>query len=224
MPFAGLWGASLVGIYPYVGSRHTVVLAPFAIAAASFLLAAALRQKLWAALLVAGVLMGAANTSAKPVEIGVARGSESPALMSAAMAHMEQSIPRGSLILVDFQSSLPMTYYLCGPNTIIPSDTFQGEYFRFQCNGYSVVSLHIWKLIAGSFPMQFKQMAQASGLRPGDPVWVFQSGWGANLGAELPKQDAKFRCLAPKNFGENISVTPFIVGPDFSPAAPEPGC
>lgn len=224
LPFAAVWGASLVGVYPYVGSRHTVVLAPFAIGAASFVLAAVSRKKLWAGLLLAAALMGAANTSAKPVEIGVAKGNDSPALMAGAMAHMEQSIPRGSLILVDFQSSLSMTYYLCGPKTIIPSDTFQGEYFRFSCKGYSVVSLHIWKLIAGSFPMQFKQMARTNGLKPGDPIWVFQSGWGTNLGTELPKQDAKFRCLAPKNFGENISVTPFVVGPDFSPSAPSPGC
>ncbi len=132
LPFAAVWGASLVGVYPYVGSRHTVVLAPFAIGAASFLLAAVSRKKLWAGLLLAAALMGAANTSAKPVEIGVAKGNDSPALMAGAMAHMEQSIPRGSLILVDFQSSLPMTYYLCGPKTIIPSDTFQGEYFRFE--------------------------------------------------------------------------------------------
>ena len=224
MPFAAVWGASLAGIYPYVGSRHTVFLAPFAIAAVSFLLAAVSRQKLWAALLIAAVFMGVSNTSAKPVEIAVAAGSESPALMAAAMNHIRQSVPRGSLILVDFQSSLPVTYYLCGPETIIPSDTFQGEYFRFNCNGYSVISLHIWKLSPESFSTQFTQMAQTSRLKPGDPVWVFQSGWGLNLGAELPKKDSKFRCLVPKNFGENITVIPFVVGPDFSPAAPSPGC
>jgi hypothetical protein len=140
------------------------------------------------------------------------------------MNYMEQSIPRGSLVVVDYQSSLPITYYLCGPKTIMPRDTHQGEYSRFDCNGYSVVSLHIWKLIAESFPMQFKQMAQNTGLKPGDRIWVFQSGWGKNLGAELPKLDPKFRCLAPKNFGENISVIPFVVGPDFSPSAPSPGC
>jgi hypothetical protein len=224
MPFAAVWGASVVGIYPYVGSRHTVFLAPFAIAAASFLLAAVSRQTLWAGLLIAASLMSVPKTSAKIVEIGVTAGNESLPLMAGAMNYMEQSIPRGSLVVVDYQSSLPITYYLCGPKTIMPRDTHQGEYSRFDCNGYSVVSLHIWKLIAESFPMQFKQMAQNTGLKPGDRIWVFQSGWGKNLGAELPKLDPKFRCLAPKNFGENISVIPFVVGPDFSPSAPSPGC
>ncbi len=224
MPFAAVWGASLAGIYPYVGSRHTVFLAPFAIAPASFLLAAISRQRLWAGLLIAAVSMGVSNASPKIVETGVTPGSGNIAFMTAAMNHLEQTIPPGGLILVDYQSSLPMTYYLCGPRTIIPSDSFERDYFRFQCNGYSVVSLHVWKLKAEGFPLQFKQMAQSAGLKPGVPVWVFQAGWGASLGAELPEQNAKFRCLAPKNFGKNISVIPFVVGPDLSPSAPSPGC
>ena len=48
LPFIAVWGAAIAGIYPYVGSRHTVFLAPFAIAAASFLLAAVCGQRLWA--------------------------------------------------------------------------------------------------------------------------------------------------------------------------------
>ena len=224
MPFAAVWGASLVGVYPYIGSRHTVFLAPFAIAAASLALAAISRQKIWAGVLIAGALMGVPNTSPKTVEIGVAPGAERIPLMTAAVHYMEQTVPRGSPILVDYQSSLPIAYYLCGPKTILPWDTNRGEYSQFDCNGYSVVSLHIWKLIPESFPTQFRHLAQVYGLKPGDRVWVFESGWGANLGADLPKKDPSLRCLAPKNFGENISVIPLVVGPDFSPAAPLPGC
>jgi 4-amino-4-deoxy-L-arabinose transferase-like glycosyltransferase len=231
LPFAAVWGASLAGIYPYIGSRHTVFLAPFAIAAASFAIATVSRRKLWAGLLLATVLMAAANlpgaaadASGIPVEGGVAGGSNSFAWMAAAMNHMHQSIPRGSNIMVDAQSNLPLSYYLCGPRTIIPADTYQSDYFRFDCNGYSIISLHLWKLIEGSFPPQFKRMAIANGLKPGDRVWIFQAGWGENLGVELPKRDPKFRCLAPSVFGENISVFPVVVGPDLSPVAASPGC
>jgi len=238
LPLAIVWGASLTGIYPYVGSRHTVFLAPFAIGAASFAIAAVSRQKLWASLLLGATLMVAANVlpasmglggvatdaSALPVEGGVAPGNDSSALMAAAIHHIEQTIPQGGMILVDFQSSLPLTYYLCGPKTIIPIDDYKSENFRFSCNGYSIVSLHLWKLIAGSFPAQFKSMARTSGLKPGDRVWVFQAGWGINLGAELPKSKPQFGCIVPSKFGENISVMPFAVGQDFSPVAASPGC
>ena len=224
LPFAAVWGASLAGIYPYVGSRHTVFLAPFAIAAASFLIAAVSRQKLWAGLLIAGALMAAPRTSTKIVESGMNAGSDSLPLMTGAIHFMQESIPRGGLILADYQSSLPLTYYLCGPKTVLPWDTNRGEYSRFDCNGYSVDSVHVWKLSPGNFAPQFAHLAHSAGLKPGETVWVFQSGWGTNLGAELPKQETKFRCLAPKNFGKNISVTPFVVGPDFAASAPSPGC
>ncbi|MGH9679408.1 MAG: hypothetical protein ACRD4Y_05625, partial [Candidatus Acidiferrales bacterium] len=220
-----VWGASLVGVYPYVGSRHTVFLAPFVIAAASFLLAVAVRQRLWAAFLMAALLMGASNVSAKPAEeMGAAAANQSPALMAAAVNYVHQSIPRGSTILVDFQSDFPIAYYLCGPKTVIPADPFRDSYFRYDCDGYSVISLHIWKLIPENFQMQFQLTAKAAGLKSGERVWVFQSGWGENLGAVLPKKNPKFRCLAPKTFGEVISVVPFVVGPDLSPGAASPGC
>ena len=223
LPFIAVWGAAIAGIYPYVGSRHTVFLAPFAIAAASFLLAAVCRQKLWAGLLIAALLSGASNASGKTFEEGITKENQSRTLMIAAVNHMQQSIPRGDIILVDYQSSLPLAYYLCGPRNI-PADMFHGDLAKFSCNGYSIVTLRIWKLIAGNFSPQFEQMAHTYGLKSGDRVWVFQAGWGDNVGKELPGHFAKFRCLIPKDFGRNITVIPFVVGPDLLPAAPLTNC
>ena len=223
-PFIAVWCAAIAGIYPYIGSRHTVFLAPFAIAAASYLLAAASGQRLWAGLLVATLLMVVSNTSHASVPTEAMTENQSPALMASAVNYMKESIPRGDLILVDYQSSLPLTYYLCGPKVIFPIETFQGDYFEFTCNGYSIVSLHIWKLIPQSFQLQFEKMARSHDLKSGDRVWVYQTGWGVELGTELAAHDAAFRCLAPKRFGSGVTVTPFIVGPDFSPEPPMGAC
>src|SRR5579863_10365936 len=137
---------------------------------------------------------------------------------------MEKSVPRGDHILADYQSSLPFAYYLCGPKVIFPIEMFHEDYFEFSCKGYSVVSLHIWKLIPQSFRPQFERMARSRGLKPGDRVWVYQTGWGVDLGSELADHDAAFRCLAPKRFGGGITVTPFVVGPDFLPQPPSGPC
>src|SRR6202035_4751658 len=100
------------------------------------------------------------------------RENGSPGQMASAVNYMEQSVPRGDLFLVDYQSSLPFAYYLCGPKVIFPVEIFQGDYFEFNCNGYSVISLHIWKLVPNSFRMQFEKMAQAHDLKDGKRVWV----------------------------------------------------
>ena len=223
-PFLGVWGASIAGIYPYIGSRHTAFLAPFVIGALGFLLSALCGQRLWGAILIATLVAGISIASRSSGPNEESAGNESPALMSSAVKYMEQSIPKGDLILVDYQSSLPLAYYLCGPDVVFPTQLYDSEYFEFQCNGYTVVSLHVWKLIAKSLPYQFEKMARGRGLKPGIRVWVYQTGWGTDLGSELAGQDTAFKCLAPKKFGRDVTVTPFVVGQDFAPLAPPGAC
>jgi hypothetical protein len=223
-PFVAVWGASIAGIYPYVGSRHTVFLAPFAIAAASYMIAKVFENKIWAGLTIAVLLAVLANTGERLVEPRVSSGDIRIALMHSATDYMVAAIPRNEPILVDFQSSLPLAYYFCGPKEVIPVKTFEGNYFEFKCNGYSIVSLHIWKLMAQAFPVQFENMARSHSLKPGDRVWIYQTGWGGDLAFELIGHKAGFGCLTPKRFGDKITVTPFIVGPDYSPQAPLGPC
>ncbi len=216
-PFIGVWCAAIAGIYPYIGSRHTVFLAPFAIAAASYILAGATGKKMWAGLLVATLLMVVANTDhwvAPPEE---ATESQSKALMASAVHYLDQSIQAGDYILSDYQSSPPFRFYFCGPKVFFPTEDFHGGYFDFTCKGKSVVTLPVYKLIPQTFPKEFQKMARAHGLKPGERVWVYQTGWGLDLGTELAGHDAAFRCLAPSKFGERITVTPFVVGPDLMP-------
>jgi len=167
--------------------------------------------------------MLASNTSHSSAPTEEMAGSGSPALMASAMSYVEQSAPRGDYIMVDYQSSLPLAYYLCGPRAIFPIETFHQDYFDFACNGYSVVSLHVWKLVPQNFRMQFQQMARSRGLKPGDRIWIYQTGWGDDLGPELAAHDAAFRCLVPRKFG-GVTVTPFVVGPDLSPEPPLGAC
>jgi hypothetical protein len=226
LPFIAVWSAALAGIYPYSGSRHTIFLAPFAIAAASFLLAAIYGQKLWAGLLIAALIMGASNTSAETFEPFIKEEDQSRALMTGAMNYVHQSIPRSEVIFVDYQSSLPLTYYLCGPKAAVQLEPSEDEFNRFRCDGYSIVSTNydLYKLTPDNFPAQFEKMARIEGLKPGDRVWIFQNGWGSNLDTQLPWYSPKFRCLSPASFGANLTVIPFLVGPDWLPATPATSC
>ena len=215
-PVLALWGAAIAGVYPFAGSRYSVVLVPSLIAAASFALAAISRQELWAAVLFATALMGVSNLYGHPTETGFTVENQRRDLMVAALDNVRRSIPQSDRILVDYQSSLPLAYYLCPTETIVV-DSSRPDFDQFSCNGYSIVSLRFWKLRGEVLPSVFEKLVRTYGLKPGDRVWVFQAGWGGNMVAELPRHLPQFRCLAPKEFGANISVIQFEVGPDLSP-------
>jgi len=223
-PFIAVWCAAIAGIYPYIGSRHTVFLAPFAFAAGSYLLAAASGKRVWIGLVAAAVLMAFSITAHGAAPTEEMTENQSPALMASAVTYMEQSIPRGDHILLDYQSSIPFEFYFCGPRVMFPIETFHGDYFDFSCKGDAAVVLHQWKLLRETFPGEFRTMARTHGLKPGDRVWLFQTGWGTDMGTDLAKHDPAFRCINPKQMGGGISITPFVVDPDFYPAPSLGGC
>jgi uncharacterized membrane protein len=224
LPIIAVLGAGIAGFYPYVGSRHTVFLAPFLIAALSFLLAAIYGQKLWAAILIAALLVGASNASGKMPESGITKENQSRALMDAAVNHVQQTIPPGDLILTDYESAIILVYYFCGPKVILPTGTFNLPASRVKCNGHTIASFQTWSMDAAFFLSHFGIIAKAQRLKPGDRVWVIESGWSVALGRQLPFTSPEFRCLNPKTFGANISVIPFTVGPDLSPVATVTNC
>lgn len=226
LPFLAAWGASIAGVYPYIGSRHTIFLAPFAIAAASYLLAAVSREKVWPGLAIAVVLMAASFSSEDPATARISNDNQRRTLMVGALDFIHRSVPRNEAILSDLQGSVVLPYYLCGPREMIRFDKSHGDFSDFSCDGYSVLgeNSRIWKLHAGNFGSEFKKMVRDHALKPGDRVWVFQTGWGTNLDVELPGYSRQFRCLTPKSFGTNITVIPFVIGPDFSPVTPIKTC
>lgn len=215
-PFAAVWAAAIAGIYPYIGSRHTILLAPFAIAAGSFVLAAICREKLWAAILVASLLAGISTYYGNRPEPGIA--DQRRELMTEAIRYVHQSVPEGDLILTDLQGSQPLAYYYCGTRKGLFVDWSRAGFDQFSCNGHLIVTLHFWLLRPEGLNATFEKIVHEQGLRTGKRVWIFQAGWGANLMAKLPQSLAQFRCVVPTTFGENITIVPVTVAPDLSPA------
>jgi Dolichyl-phosphate-mannose-protein mannosyltransferase len=218
LPFFAVWAAAIAGIYPYVGSRHTAVLVPLILAAASFAFAAVCRNKLWAAVLAAGLLAGVSVCSGNPSEPGITKANQNRELMTGAISYMHQAIPAGDLILVDQESSLPLAFYYCEPQANLLNWS-GAEFDELHCQTHPIVTLHFWHLRAEGLAESFEKMAQHYGLKPGNRVWVFQAGWKGYLLAQLPHELAQFRCVPPKTFGENITIVPLMVGPGLSPTA-----
>jgi hypothetical protein len=216
LPFVVIWLAAIARIYPYVGSRHTTVLAPFAIAAASACIAFVCRKRLWTALLLAALLMAVSNAYGSRPEPGIVENDRH--LMTDAVTYLRQSIQQRDVILADMESTVTLAYYYCGTQPGFFTNWSRVGLGQFNCDGHLIVPLQFWYLTPAGLASPFEHMVRANDLKPGDRVWVFQSGWGGNLIAKLPDEQPRFRCLAPKTFGSNITVVPLIVGPDLAPA------
>jgi hypothetical protein len=223
LPFAAIWAAAIAGIYPYVGSRHTIILAPFAIAAASFSLAAICRQKLWAGALVAILLIGISTCYGQRPEPGIPPADQRRKLMTAAMSYVRDSVPHGDLIMADAQSALSLAYYYCGTGKGFFLSWSQAGFGPFECNGHLIYPLKFWYLKPETLAVPFEKMVQDRGLKPGKRVWIFQAGWGGNLMADLPQHLPQLSCVAPEAFGKNITIVPLMVGADLAPA-PQSSC
>jgi 4-amino-4-deoxy-L-arabinose transferase-like glycosyltransferase len=222
LPFVAEWAASLFHIYPYTGSRQSALVAPFVFAGLSALFAKLSEEKIWPPLVIAGLIALAGQTSPVRFEPYFGSLNSAPFQMASAAKYIREAAPRTEPILVDMQSGFLLRYYLCDPaDEYLPAET-GSQFAQFQCGGYSAISTddHTWKFTPGNFVERFEQAAATYKFKPGDRVWVFQSGWGANLDTELPWYVVQYRCLVSKSFGASITVIPFVVGPDLSPGLP----
>jgi hypothetical protein len=220
LPFMALWSAVVAGRYPYIADRHTIFLAPFAIAAVSALLASVLGQKLWRGLLVATLLMSVSCVFAYSSDGYMNSEGQSRAFMNAALRYVHQSIPSNDLILLDYQSAVSIAYYLCGPEEARQFFASQTEFIPLNCNGRSFISMNdrTWELNYKNFSYKFDRLVHQYELQSGTRVWVFQTSWAANLDANLQQNFPQFNCLTPKRFGKSIVILPFVVSPDLLPA------
>jgi hypothetical protein len=214
-----LWAAAVADRYPYIATRHTIFLAPFAIAAVSALLASVLGQKLWRGLLMATLLMSLSSVFAYSSHEYINSEDQNQALMKAALDYVHQSIPHNELILLDYQSAVTVAYYLCAPEETRRFYASEGEFIPLNCNGRSFVAMNYrtWVLNDKNFSPKFEKLAHNYDLKPGIRVWVFQTSWTASLDTDLQSHFPEFRALASKRFGKSIVIIPFIVSPELLP-------
>lgn len=218
-PFLAMWGAVATGRYPYYPDRHGVVLAPFAIAAVSVMLAAMVRQKAWAGLALAMALTAISSTAGYSSDAFPVTRDQRREQMAAAVHYVQQSIPADEPILLDNQSSMVAAYYLCAPGEAGAFYETERDLAAFRCEGHSYASLgyRTWMLTDKNLPAKFHEWAEQWKLKPGSRVWIAQFSWRADLDADLRENVAAFRCLASTRLGKDIVIFPLRVGPELLP-------
>jgi hypothetical protein len=224
LPFAVAAAVSLAHLYPYGGTRHVAFLIVPAVAGVSVTIACLSSGRFTRGLAIAGLIVVACIAFGKPRQPRMERVDQSASHMAAAMEFVKQQMAPSDLIFVDYQSDLILGHYLCQQRPII-IEPAPDDFEQFSCAGHRIVSTDYkteWMFWADNFPKDWQLLLQTYGLKPGDTVWVFQTGWGVDLPQDLQKHFAEFRDLRFETFGNNIQVFKLTVGQPM-PATPQAG-
>jgi hypothetical protein len=223
VPFAIIGSASLAHIYPYGGTRHVAVLIIPAMAGISIALVRLSGGRAARSIAIAMGIILACIVFGKPRKPRMERADQCRRNMAAAMMYAKEKINPSDLIFVDYQTDLILGHYLCQQRPI-ELETAAPGFEQFSCGGHKIVATNYkteWMFWGSNFPRDWQLFVQAYDLKPGQTVWVFQSGWGVYLPEDLQKNFAEFRDLKFQTFGKNIKIFQMIVGQPM-PAVIEP--
>jgi dolichyl-phosphate-mannose-protein mannosyltransferase len=199
---AGCAGA-LMGLYPYGASRHVAYLEPFVMAAIAFGIAWLSKRAVWTGIAATVALLIACNVYAEPTEYMPAK-DQARGQMAQAMKYLRETAPVGSVIVVDYNSSLVGRYYLCGGSGDAIRD-YEADIGQFSCDGYEMARARAYDHLFSSdnFGAVFVGMAKRFRWKEGQAIWLLQV---SEIPLDAPTL-ARFEAGPRKAFGGHICIT-----------------
>ena len=203
LPFVINIALALAGLYPYGGTRHSAVLAGFAMSGIAIGWARwtdRSRRRKWLVLALALILV-ICNVFPNPTGAYIQPRNQSKKLMEESLQFVRQRIPPGSVLFTDNGGGLSLSYYFCHQRVVQYQLPFQ-PFLQSDCNGLHVVTP----------APNFKTLADRAILSALDPVtlanpaaqiWFFQAGWIAGKD-DIPRSLRQTGCHDPRMFGQNI--------------------
>ena len=195
------YAGALLGLYPYGGSRHVAYLAPFAVAGIACGIAWLTRQAVWVGFAATVALLFVCTLRVEPLSY-TSPADQARTQMARAVKYVHESVPSGGMILVDYNSSLVLRYYLCRDSAI---RTFEDQISEFDCGKYEMARTrgYDWAFTSKNFGPILVEMEKQFGWQPGQPIWLAQAA-EMRLDSKLL---ARFGAESSKDFGLNVSVT-----------------
>lgn len=202
VPIALAMIAGCLGVYPYGGSRHQVILLIPTLAVVSLFLSWLLRDRIeWMLLLLA-------------VAIPVWRRHPYPAFqppppyekrenMEAAVQFIETALPPGTVLFTDYQTSLVLGFYM-SREAPRPDLSGGGPFWEFRFGGYPVIASRRWSWTPQTFKEEWAAVRRLKGLPAERPLQVVTIGSGATLVYELTQLDPAFQVSDARAFGNAI--------------------
>ena len=213
LPFVLNYGAGLLDLYPFGGTRHCVYLSIFAITGSAIGIVKLTRRRLVRATAITVLIVGSCFLFRTIHHPYIARADQARSRMNEAVTFVETQIPTSQTILVDYQSGIELGHYLCKQQQIVYGRSVPDSLI-FNCAGHRIISTvpDLWAFTAQTFLGQWTNLIDRGYLEPGETVWVCQAGWIVDLDDDLRSQFPEFRDLRTHEFGNNIRLFRLTVG------------
>jgi hypothetical protein len=182
LPFLFNAGASLVDVYPYGGTRHSVFLLLFASAAIGFTLSFLAAGRLWPAVVLVAVLA--------PVSLSVvlrAPERQSARRLKAAIEELRAAAPAGSLLFMDLETGRVLDYYL-GRKTWTTPGTGLQDFWESSAGGYRIVGSPFWNATEYVLGNELKRFVEVYRIPAGHVLWVVHLGPGYDLSSAVSRR------------------------------------
>jgi hypothetical protein len=182
LPFLLSAGASLMDVYPYGGTRHSVFLLVFASAAIGVTLSALAAGRLWPAVLLVAVLA--------PVSLSTflaAPERHSAARMKAAINEFRAAAPPGNLLFMDLETGRILDYYLERKAWTALRTGLQG-FWESSAGGYRIVGLPYWNATEYMLGNELQRFVEVYRIPAGQVIWVIHIGPGYDLSSAVSRR------------------------------------
>lgn len=211
VPWLGAVAASLLGLHPYAGTRHIVLLILFATVPIALLLAWVAREKLTPILFGALLLVPVWNL----VRLPWAGGWLSPlrdgyrSNLLAAVSYVRSLLPAGGVVFADLESHYVFRRYLFSGRRGVTKVGAPG-FHEYEWQGYRMITLDYWYVTAESLGNELQRMAETYGLEPGTKVVAVSAGWGTSRSRRLARLGIEYP--GTREYGFRVAVMPVVVG------------
>lgn len=190
---------AVAGLYPFGGSRHSILFAFLLAIPASLGIAWLARGQAAPAACTALVMMLALRSVASPEVKNTPLETQRREYFIEAVQYLKQRVPPGGLAFVDYQTSLLLCYY-DDPSRICV-DRRNEHFWEYQLGAMRVVVSREWSLHPNSFVEELRELKRIYQLPRGAEVWVIDGGWGEPLQHMLQVQFSGSTLPGLKVFG-----------------------
>lgn len=191
--------AGIAGLYPFGGSRHSMLFALLLAIPVSAAFAWLARGRAKTAAGAALVFLLALRLAASPEVKTQPLEAQRKEHFVDAVQYLKHSVPSGGLVFVDYQTSLLLCYYADPSRMCV--DNRNEHFWEYDFGWMRMAASREWSLHPTSFVEELRELKRIYQLPRGAEVWVIDGGWGEAIHRMLQVQFSGSTLPGLKEFG-----------------------